>query len=365
MKLTYAHLVYIIPLLVFAAKLLEFSFLIFNIDIASSSTGSLFLSNFIEWFGVIYGLLIPLIMVKIWEQLDAIDREFDREADTVKILYEDIFFLEGKCAEIGKDIAPLLRNYVVHVINGYQQEIKILDDDLSKPTERPTHSEVLEQFIRKTQRITNFVRIDLNVLKELFSRLIQRLQKVWNKARRLGNENVQSTNLSEPVNQKLIGDQLLEEVRHKFRSFFLPNVITTKGSEILVNEMFHRLNEIVDIRGDRISLASQRLFETLRIVALITTIIFLLPFYFVGFTPETRLLDEILIIGVTLLVIFIYLILEDLDEPFGGIWKIESITWKRLLQEMDSAERKTELENLTMKEPESPLSNGEAKNVTV
>ena len=53
--------------------------------------------------------------------------------------------------------------------------------------------------------------------------------------------------------------------------------MNNKLLEFLVPELFERLKEITDIRGDRISLASQRLFDSLRIVALITSILFVIP----------------------------------------------------------------------------------------
>ena len=104
------------------------------------------------------------------------------------------------------------------------------------------------------------------------------------------------------------------------------------------------IRDIVEIRRDRIALASQRVFSSLRTVALVTSIIFVIPFYFVGFAPASSILDTVLILGVTFLVIFIYMIIEDLGEPFGGTWKITDESWHRLLKEMDSIEYKQELE---------------------
>jgi hypothetical protein len=339
------NLVYVIPLSVFAVKILDFLLQKNDIYIASSTAGSEFLSNFIEWFGVIYGLLLPLIMVRVWEQLDSIDREFDREADAVKALYEDIFFLEGKCATIGSDIAELLRIYVDHVNHAYHHEVKPSGTlrDLPESQLVPPY---WEQAKRKTPSLVDRIKKYLGAPPNSQGTAIIP-----------DNQIAVSTNTeTELRDPKEKGDELLENIRCKFRSFFLSKVITTKASEILVEEMFHRLNEIIDIRGDRIGLASQRLFETLRTVALLTSIIFLLPFYFVGFTATTQLLDEILIGGVTLLVIFIYLIIEDLDEPFGGIWNIDTTAWERLLIEMNSDERKIELENLIKINPSTSSS---------
>ena len=83
-----------------------------------------FASNFIEWFGILYGILLPLILVRVWEQLDDIDREFDKEADAVRLLYEDISYLPASTKPFAKKTALLLRKYVAHVIENYRYEVK-------------------------------------------------------------------------------------------------------------------------------------------------------------------------------------------------------------------------------------------------
>lgn len=275
-------LFYLIPLAIPVTKLLDVVFRIFDVQFTSPPQGgNWFVSNFIEWFGVLYGILLPLILVRVWEQLDSIDREFDREADTVRILYNDLSYLEGKSAKIGNNIAILLRGYVQHIVENYTKEIKNQNDGMEN----------------------------------------------------LGDE-------------RKVGDEILQTIREQFGDLIHPNIMKTKVWEFLIPELFDRLNEIIDIRGDRIARASQRLFESLRLVALITSIMFIIPFYFAAFTSPTGVLDVILIIGVTLLVIFIYVIIEDLDEPFKGTWKITDESWRRVLEEMNLDERnKRKLEN--------------------
>ncbi|MEW6405970.1 MAG: hypothetical protein AB1649_29640, partial [Chloroflexota bacterium] len=208
------------------------------------------------------------------------DREFDREADTVKILYGDLLYLQAKGAKFSNEIIELLREYVLHVIINYPYETKRSND---------------EALMANSDRIT--------------------------------------------------GDQILEQIREQYRILIRSNENWLKDSEPFIPEIMHRLNEIVDIRGDRISLSSQRLFESLRLVALITSIIFVLPFYFVAFTHPFALLDNVLVTVVILLVIFIYMIIEDLDEPFGGLWKISEDSWRRILAEMKARSNTDETSN--------------------
>lgn len=233
----------------------------------SAELGNTFAANFIEWFGVLYSILLPLILVRVWEQLDDIDREFDREADEIRIFFEDLSFFRGMDSVIEQNLSRLLREYVRHVIKKYPRETK------------------------------------------------------------------------EYKEERRIGDEILIKIRKQFSELISPKMMASKDTEFLVKELFQRLNEIVDIRGDRIGFASQRLFETFRLVALIASIVFIVPFYIIGFTTYTSFLDNVLIAGVTLLVIFVYLIIEDFDEPFGGTWKIDDETWQLLRQEMVIEER--------------------------
>lgn len=240
--------------------------------VTSAELSNSFAANFIEWFGVLYSILLPLILVRVWEQLDDIDREFDREADTMRIFFEDLSFFKERDNPTGEKLSALAREYVRHVTKRYHLEVKGT----------------------KIHRRT--------------------------------------------------GDEILLKIRKQMNILLSPEILASKDSEFIVKELFNRLNDIVDIRGDRIGFASQRLFETFRIVALIASIIFIVPFYIVGFTVYTSLLDHLLIIGVTLLVIFVYLIIEDFDEPFGGTWKIDVETWQLLRQDMVIRERQRRLE---------------------
>jgi hypothetical protein len=123
------------------------------------------IENFIEWFGVAYGLFITLVLVNVWAQYDGTEREFDREADAIFKLYES-----AKQIKEARSIKPLkdriiagIKAYVSHVVENYREEHdrlflrsrgdKILDDirvtiaQLIHTTERESLvSELIKEF---------------------------------------------------------------------------------------------------------------------------------------------------------------------------------------------------------------------------
>jgi len=309
-------------------------------DIPSAVISSTFAASFIEWYGVLYGILLPLILVRVWEQLDDIDREFDREADSVRIMYQDLSYLPEKSQEIAVEIASLLRHYVRHVVRKYPYEVKesieekvrrsrqsennVHDEESTNTATPQTPLEINERFRALVQKLTN-------------SNLMRKIRGILGGMKNSGNET------KEFEHARKVGDDILLQIRKKFAVLIRPDVMKSKDTEFIVQELFHRLNEIVDIRGDRIGFASQRLFQTLSIVALIASIIFLVPFYIVSFTDHTSWLDILLILGLTLLVVFMYMIIEDFDEPFGGTWKIDNESWLSVRQEIVCEERQHQL----------------------
>lgn len=235
---------------------------IFSVDNTAN-----FFESFIEWFGILYGFLMPLILVRVWEQFDEIDKEFDKEADAVKILSENIRLMHKSNSELGNTIIDLLIKYVNYVKENYNKE-----------------------------SIEGNIRVN--------------------------------------------GDKILREIREKFKYLIHPtDKKRVVEPDALISELIKQLDNIIDIRGDRISLSSERLFDVLRTIGLVASIMFLIPFYYVGFTPNTGIMEIIMVIGITILVILIYIIVDDLDDPFAGIWKIEPESWDRVLEDLNSEKK--------------------------
>jgi hypothetical protein len=218
--------------------------------------------GFVEWFGVFYGFFLPLLLVRAWEQLDRADREFDREADAIKVLLEDILLLEDKdFLDFKLSMACRLHLYCRHVWKRYRFE-----------------------------------------------------------------------HLPESAYLKKHGDNLIQGIRIGYK-----NLIYRGGGERanqlepMTTELLERLNEAIDTRGDRISIFRQRLYESLRILAVVTSAVWLIPFYFLSF--EVGIFGSLLKLGVTVLIILVLSIIDDLDQPFEGFWTVNTSTWEEVLAE--------------------------------
>jgi hypothetical protein len=123
------------------------------------------IESFIEWFGVAYGLFIALVLVNVWAQFDTTEREFDREADAIFMLYQSAKQIKEsrKIKPLKEQIINGIKAYVSHVICCFQEEHqklplrnagdKILEDvrdfigKLIHTDERaPITSELIEKF---------------------------------------------------------------------------------------------------------------------------------------------------------------------------------------------------------------------------
>ncbi|HJZ06101.1 MAG TPA: hypothetical protein VJ327_09705 [Patescibacteria group bacterium] len=90
------------------------------LNVTSNDYGNV--QQFIEWFGVPYGLLLALVLVNVWTQHDTTDRAFDREADAILALYNTFCLIEDRRLE--KSAATEIKKYIEHVRRFYTEEYK-------------------------------------------------------------------------------------------------------------------------------------------------------------------------------------------------------------------------------------------------
>jgi hypothetical protein len=82
------------------------------------------IQSFIEWFGVAYGLFIALVLVNVWAQYDTTEREFDREADAIFMLYQSVRQVKdkGDPSTLKRKIIGKIKEYVSHVTRNFERE---------------------------------------------------------------------------------------------------------------------------------------------------------------------------------------------------------------------------------------------------
>ena len=90
------------------------------LNVSSNDYGNV--QQFIEWFGVPYGLLLALVLVNVWTQHDTTDRAFDRESDAILALYNTFRLIEDPRLE--KSAATKIKKYIEHVRRFYIKEYK-------------------------------------------------------------------------------------------------------------------------------------------------------------------------------------------------------------------------------------------------
>jgi len=208
------------------------------------------IQQFIEWFGVPYGLLLALVLVNVWTMYDTTERAFDREADAILALY-NTFLLFGE-KRLEKSINTTLKNYILHVINYYTEEYK---------EDKSTY--------------------------------------------------------------KTIGDTYLNDTRK-----LIGALIKKKKERVITAELLKLINELIDVRGDRLSYSKQRMPRPVLFLSVIASIIWLAPFFALQFI--NFFVGALFIGGVTFIVVSILLIVYDLDYPFTGTWLIELDSWDDL-----------------------------------
>jgi hypothetical protein len=258
-----------------------------------SAGDKLFALSFVEWFGVVYGFLLPTILVRVWEQFDEIDNVLDREADAVKSLVGDLLLLDEQYEDF--------------------------------------RDHVLDSLLRYSENVIEFVNKKISDIQE-----------------------------------KESGEKILKDIRGYYIEIFRTRDGETQANDILKDELLNQLNNVIDNRGDRISLSNQRLFESLNLIAVVTSILWLVPFYFLYFqNPITGeelhlgFFGWLLVIFVTFLIIMILSIIEDLDKPFDGYWMVNIKSWEDLVVDIKNEYKNKKLQRTEDIAQKTPPTQGE------
>jgi len=108
--------------IVLALSLFVLLFLLSRKEIFTKEDASI-IGSFIEWFGVLYGVLLALVVVEVWQRYSLLNNEIDREADALVLLLKTIRFLddENKIKQIAGRIVDYC-NIILQFKNTYAFE---------------------------------------------------------------------------------------------------------------------------------------------------------------------------------------------------------------------------------------------------
>jgi len=141
---------------------------------------------------------------------------------------------------------------------------------------------------------------------------------------------------------RAIGDKILREIRMDYHPL-INSEKRNDESRMPFSELYGQLNNLINLRCERISVSGQNIMiQPFRLLTVLISIMWLLPFYFLT-DGSLSAVHQTIIVGVTFLVIFVLYIIEDLDDPFSGLWMIGVESWHRLHDELTSNSHELEI----------------------
>jgi hypothetical protein len=122
-------------------------------------------------------------------------------------------------------------------------------------------------------------------------------------------------------NYRNTGNEILERIGINI------GLLSSKGiiKDPLIDQLFRSLSEALDVRGDRILHSKQRIPGIMRLVAVVSSFIWLLSFF--GLVIQDTLVSIALVGGTTFVIIMVLGIVNDLDNPFDGTWNVNVDDW--------------------------------------
>ncbi|MFN8462537.1 MAG: hypothetical protein U0X93_12320 [Anaerolineales bacterium] len=126
---------------------------------------------FIGWFGVFIGLLLPLILVKVWKQFEVLEKNFDKEADSLKVFAENIMLLPRN---LNKEKAKLLS-----ISQAYTQYIQdhYIDEEITGDDSKKVGDDIINRLRIELSAFFNSKK-DLTNLAPLISQLLSQLNVI-------------------------------------------------------------------------------------------------------------------------------------------------------------------------------------------
>ena len=108
-----------------------------------------------------------------------------------------------------------------------------------------------------------------------------------------------------------------------------------ENGSIVISSVFDNVAEVAKLRTKRICLANEQLPPRLRLL-----VVFLSVFLVVGFTlmgVANFWIHLVMLLSVTVCVHLLYMVVEDLDHPFYGVWNVDKSALTQLDEQFERA----------------------------
>jgi hypothetical protein len=97
--------------------------------------------------------------------------------------------------------------------------------------------------------------------------------------------------------------------------------------------MLQRLNGLQDARGDRVAHANEHVPTPLYQLLIFTSLVWLVPFLFLDIA--SLLIWFLIVGGVAFTIFFLIELINELDNPYKGMWQVSFGSFKNLAIELD------------------------------
>lgn len=109
--------------------------------------------------------------------------------------------------------------------------------------------------------------------------------------------------------------------------------VTKQSDSVVLSALVENISEITKMRTRRIALANERLPPRLRILVLFMSMVLAAAFVLLG--VQGVFTHVFMLVTLTVSIHLLYMIVEDLDHPFYGVWNINRAPLEELTKSFD------------------------------
>jgi len=110
--------------------------------------------------------------------------------------------------------------------------------------------------------------------------------------------------------------------------------VDSENDRIVFSVIIETISDIAKLRTRRIALANDRLPPRLKLLLIFMSIIIIVSFVLLG--VQNFYMHQIMLVSLIISIQLLYMIIEDLDHPFHGIWNITRMPLEELVKRFNA-----------------------------